>query len=145
MAMRVNTKRGAAALYEGEKRGRGRPKRNITPDGDVAVVAPTKQGRPGTVHLSEKPMNGRLFGNLTKYLYHRQNIEMVRSTSWFASIVAKTATHRAKSANWHATATQQEAAALDMNASQTCTMISVLGLLLLTANYSKPTSKHGQS
>jgi hypothetical protein len=35
LAMRVNTKRGAANWNEGEKRGKGRPRRNVTPDGGV--------------------------------------------------------------------------------------------------------------
>jgi hypothetical protein len=78
MAMRVNTKRGAAALYEGEKRGRGRPKRNVTPDGDVAVETATKVTL-GQFNCQKKPMNGRLCGNLTKYLYHWQNIETVKN------------------------------------------------------------------
>jgi hypothetical protein len=59
--------------------------------------------------------------------------------------VPKTATQGAKFANWHATTTEQEAAALDLSASQAYTMTSALGLLFLTANYLKPTRKHGQS
>jgi hypothetical protein len=74
MAMRVNTKRGVAALYEGEKRGRGYPKRNVTPDGDVAVGAAVKVTL-GQFNCQKKPMNGRLCGDFTKYLYHWQNIE----------------------------------------------------------------------
>jgi hypothetical protein len=77
LAMRVNTKRGSATLYAGEKRGRGRPRRNVTPDGDVAFVPPS-QVTLGHFKCQKRPMNGRLCGNLTKFLYHRQNIETVK-------------------------------------------------------------------
>jgi hypothetical protein len=77
LAMRVNTKRGAANWNKGEKRGRGCPRRNVTPDGGVPIVAPP-QVTLGQLKHQKRPMNGRLCGDLTKYMYHQRNIETVK-------------------------------------------------------------------
>jgi hypothetical protein len=81
--MRVNTKRGEKASREGERRGRGRPKRNVTPDGDSDSDGEYAAGGIGTVtrvqlNALKRPLNGRLCGDLNKYLYHRENIKTVK-------------------------------------------------------------------
>lgn len=74
--MRVNTKRGRSVHKEGEKRGRGRPRKtkNVTPNGEAGGDAPP----PGRVTVrqfkEEKKAQGRLCGDMSKYLVHKASI-----------------------------------------------------------------------
>ena len=78
--MRANTKKRKASLKEGGKRGAGRPRKAVTPDGDSdSDVAMTGAQMATLAQLKrQKRPDGRLCGNLDKYLLHRQNMETMK-------------------------------------------------------------------
>ena len=78
--MRVNTKRGKRKLgpnKEGERRGRGRPRKNVTPDVGVGDAANAiVEGKVTLAQLKQaKKVGGRLCGDLTMFQIHKESIE----------------------------------------------------------------------
>jgi hypothetical protein len=82
MATRVNTKRKKAALKEGERRAVGRPRKNVTPNGDNSegFVAAAPQVTLAQLNQPTQEANHRMaVWRLEQvYMFHKQNIEAVK-------------------------------------------------------------------
>jgi hypothetical protein len=77
--MRVCTKRGGNSTAQaGPKRGRGRPKKSVTPDG----AAPAEEGMTAVTRhqfkQEKKDAGSRLCGNLDKYALHCKSVKTVK-------------------------------------------------------------------